>query len=277
MATVDASREEGPLARLGGAVQNSLIVLGDWMIFAGQTCRWVVRKRPPRGTVLTNAYDVGVRSVGVVIITGLFIGMVLAVQSYGEFKTLGLASRLGTIVNVSVLRELGPVLAATMLAGRVGGAMAAELATMKITEQIDALACLGVNPTHYLAVPRLIACVVVIPLLTMIADFTGVLGGAMIAIQMYGVDSYQYWTRSHVEMWDIGVGIFKSVWFGAAIALISCHRGFNSRQGSEGVGRAATEAFVASFIAILALDFVLALGTSELYNWLWPHAGSKLI
>jgi phospholipid/cholesterol/gamma-HCH transport system permease protein len=176
-----------------------------------------------------------------------------------------------------VLRELGPVLAATMLAGRVGSAMAAELATMRITEQIDALTCLGVNPIHYLAVPRLIACVVVIPLLTVIADFTGVLGGAGIALHLYGVDSYQYWTRSHVEMWDVGVGIFKSVWFGAAIALIGCHRGFNSKNGSEGVGRAATEAFVASFIAILALDFILALCTSELYGWLWPNAGSKLL
>jgi phospholipid/cholesterol/gamma-HCH transport system permease protein len=277
MATVDATRSEGPLAQLGGKVQTALVLLGDWTIFAAQTFRWLLRRRPPRGTVTINAYDIGVRSVGVVIITGMFIGMVLAVQAYGEFHTLGLQSRLGTIVNVSVLRELGPVLAATMLAGRVGSSMAAELATMRITEQIDALACLGINPTHYLAVPRLIACVVVIPLLTMIADFTGVLGGAVIAIQMYGVDSYQYWTRSNVEMWDIGVGIFKSVWFGAAIALISCHRGFNSKQGSEGVGRAATEAFVASFIAILALDFMLALCTSQVYNWLWPYAGSKLL
>jgi phospholipid/cholesterol/gamma-HCH transport system permease protein len=277
MATVDASRREGPISRLGGAAQNALIIVGDWTIFAAQTFRWLVSRRPPRGTLATNAYDVGVRSVGVIIITGMFIGMVLAVQSYAEFHSLGLQSRLGTIVNVSVLRELGPVLAATMLAGRVGGAMAAELATMRISEQIDALWCLGINPTHYLAVPRLIACVFVIPLLTIIADFTGVLGGAIIVVQMYGVDSYQYWTRSHVEIWDIGVGVFKSVWFGAAIALISCHRGFNSKAGSEGVGRAATEAFVASFIAILALDFVLTLGTSQVHNWLWPNAGSKLM
>src|SRR5579871_3040181 len=159
MATVDASREEGPITRLGGAVQNALVIVGDWTLFAGHTFRWLIRRRPPRGTFTTNAYDIGVRSVGVVIITGLFIGMVLAVQSYAEFHTLGLQTRLGTIVNVSVLRELGPVLAATMLAGRVGSAMAAELATMRITEQIDALACLGVNPIHYLGTPRFLACV----------------------------------------------------------------------------------------------------------------------
>jgi len=277
VATATPTRSDGWLTELGGRIQEAMILLGDWTIFAGRTVGWLFRRRAPRGTVLQNAYVIGVRSVGVIIITGMFIGMVLAVQAYGEFHTLHLETRIGTIVNVSVLRELGPVLAATMLAGRVGGAIAAELATMRITEQIDALACLGVNPIHYLAVPRLIACVIVIPLLTIVADFTGVLGGAVIALRLYNIDSVQYWQRSHVEMWDIGVGVFKSVFFGAAIALISCHRGFNSKQGSEGVGRAATEAFVASFIAILALDFVLAIAAAWAYGRLWPDAGSKLL
>jgi phospholipid/cholesterol/gamma-HCH transport system permease protein len=277
MATATAEQQESWLVRLGGWVQEALIVVGDWTIFSLQTVGWLCRRRPPRGTLLLSAHDVGVRSVTVVMITGLFIGMVLAVQAYAEFRTLHLETRIGTIVNVSVLRELGPVLAATMLAGRVGGAMAAELATMRITEQIDALACLGINPLHYLVVPRLIACVVVIPLLTIVADFTGVVGGALISLQLYNIDSHLYWSRSHVEMWDIGVGIFKSVFFGAAIALISCHRGFNSKHGSQGVGQAATEAFVASFIAILALDFVLAMGSSALYEHLWPDSGSKLL
>ena len=127
-------------------------------------------------------YAVGVRSIPVVAVTGMFIGMVLAVQSYAQFHQIGMATRLGSIINISVVRELGPVLAATMLAGRVGSAMAAELATMRITEQIDALSCLGANPVHYLVVPRFLACVLLIPLLTIVANFMGVMGGALVCI-----------------------------------------------------------------------------------------------
>jgi phospholipid/cholesterol/gamma-HCH transport system permease protein len=277
MATAEMGHDDGRIGRLGARFANALTVLGDWIIFAGQTFAWLVRRRPPAGTVLTNCHDVGVRSVGVIMITGTFIGMVLAVQTYGEFRTLGLETRVGTIINVSVVRELGPVLAATMLAGRVGSAMAAELATMRISEQIDALSCLAINPIHYLVVPRLLACVLVIPLLTVVADFMGVLGGWLIAVHLYQIEGHYYWTGTHLEVWDIGVGLFKSLFFGAAIALISCHRGFNSKPGSQGVGQSATEAFVASFIAILALDFVLSYSASNLYERIWPDSGSKLL
>src|SRR5262249_2693555 len=158
-------------------------------------------------------------------------------------------------------KELGPVLAATMLAGRIGSAMAAELATMRITEQTDALETMGINPIHFLVVPRFIACVLLIPLLTILADFMGVMGGALISTKVYRIEAHHYWTpaQEFVGRWDLFSGLFKSMFFGAAIALISCHRGFNTRPGAQGVGRAATEAFVVSFIAILALDFFLAL------------------
>jgi phospholipid/cholesterol/gamma-HCH transport system permease protein len=277
VATAATNNGNGRIARLGDSVYKALTVLGDWTIFAGRTIGWLFRRRPPRNSVLTSCHDIGVRSVGVIMVTGTFIGMVLAVQAYGEFHSLGLETRMGTIINVSVLRELGPVLAATMLAGRIGSAMAAELGTMRISEQIDALAVLGANPIHFLAGPRLIACVLMIPLLTILADFMGVLGGAVISVQLYGIEVHYYWAHANVEMWDIGVGVFKSIFFGAAIALISCHRGFNARPGSQGVGRAATEAFVASFIAILALDFVLAMSCNALYDRLWPEAGSRLL
>jgi phospholipid/cholesterol/gamma-HCH transport system permease protein len=278
MATAaNTSRIAGRIARLGSSFYDALTVLGDWTIFAGLSMAWMVRRRPPRGSILTSCHDIGVRSVSVVMVTGTFIGMVLAVQAYGEFHTIGLETRMGTIINVSVLRELGPVLAATMLAGRIGSAMAAELATMRISEQIDALSCLGANPLHYLVVPRLISCVLVIPLLTVLADFMGVVGGGIISIQLYHIEAHSYWDHSHVARWDIGVGLFKSFFFGAAIALISCHRGFNTKPGSQGVGQAATEAFVASFIAILALDFVLAMSSNALYERLWPDTGSKLL
>src|SRR5207253_8435136 len=219
-------------------VANTLILgLGDIALFSGRTLAWMVRRRLRRGTLLPVLHSVGVRSVPVVAITGTFIGMVLAVQSYSQFHQLGLASRLGSIINLSIVRELGPVLAATMLAGRVGSAMAAELATMRVTEQVDALSCLGANPVHYLAVPRFLACVLLIPLLTVMANFMGVMGGALICIRVYHVEAYYYWqhTQGFIGLWDITAGLIKPMFFGAAIALISCYRGFNSDAGAEGV------------------------------------------
>ena len=232
-----------------------------------------VPRRAGRGTYVPIFYSIGFDSIPVVAITGLFIGMVLAVQSYSQFNQLGLATRLGSIINISVVRELGPVLAATMLAGRVGSAMAAELATMRITEQVDALAVLGVNPVHHLGAPRLIACVLLIPLLTILANFVGVIGGAVVCTRIYHVEAYHYWHNSqgYLGMYDMVAGLIKPTVFGAAIAVISCHRGLNSEPGAEGVGRAATRAFVASFIAILVLDFFLAMLFNDLKRYLWPN------
>jgi phospholipid/cholesterol/gamma-HCH transport system permease protein len=277
MAATGRTARTALLGTLGRA-DAALTSLGDLSLFAGSALTWL-RRRPCRGTLLPCLHAVGVRSVPVVAVTGLFIGMVLAVQSYVEFHQIGLATHLGAIINLSVVRELGPVLAATMLAGRVGSAMAAELATMRVTEQIDALSCLGVNPVHYLVVPRFLACVLLIPLLTILADFMGVMGGALVCIKMYHVESYYYWlyAQGWVGLWDMTAGLIKPMTFGAAIALISCHRGFNSGAGAEGVGRAATEAFVASFIAILGLDLMLAMFLNNLYDRLWPTTGVHLM
>ena len=152
-----------------------------------------VRRRPGPGTFLPICYAVGVRSVLVVCVTGMFIGMVLAVQAYGAYRPMGLETWMGSLIHTSVIKELGPVLAATMLAGRVGSAMAAELGTMRVTEQIDALATLGVDPVHYLVVPRFLACVLLIPLLTIMADGMGIVGGALICLNIYGIDPHHYW------------------------------------------------------------------------------------
>ena len=263
---------------LGALANNAISVLGDFGIFAGRTLAWLVRRRPARGTLIPSLYYVGVRSVPVVAITGIFIGMVMAVELYQDFYNLGLATRLGSMINITVIRELGPVLAASMIAGRVGSAMAAELGTMQVTEQVDALMCLGVNPVHYLVVPRFLACVLLIPLLTILADFMGIMGGALVCIKVYHIESHYYWTRAEefIGMSDVLNGLIKSVFFGAAIALISCHRGFRSGAGAEGVGRAATEAFVASFITILIMDFFMALTLNNLIAYLWPSTRSMI-
>jgi phospholipid/cholesterol/gamma-HCH transport system permease protein len=267
-----------PIHRLGEHVFDVIAEIGDVASFSVLTLVWIVRRRARWSVLVPIFYAIGVKSVSVVAITGTFIGMVLAVQAYHQFAMMGLATRLGSVINISIVKELGPVLAATMLAGRVGSSMAAELGTMRVTEQIDALSALGTNPIYYLVVPRFLACVLLIPLLTLMGDFMGVIGGAVVSTQIFKIDSYAYWkhTRDFLDSLDIFAGIFKSYFFGAAIALISCHRGFHSRAGAEGVGRAATEAFVYSFIAILFLDFVLGLGWNNVYRSLWPQTEGLL-
>jgi phospholipid/cholesterol/gamma-HCH transport system permease protein len=267
MATAEPSKP-GPILSLGSVALRAVTLLGDFAIFSVQTFGWMIRRRPAPGTLLPSFYLVGVRSVPVVAITGMFIGMVMAVQMYNQFNKMGMATRLGSIINITVVRELGPVLAATMLAGRIGGAMAAELATMRVTEQIDALSCLGAHPLHYLVVPRLLACALLIPLLTVMADFMGIMGGAFICTRLYGIEAHYYWahTSDYVSMWDVHMGLIKAFFFGITIALVSCHRGLNSQPGAEGVGRSATEAFVASFVVILILDFFLAILLLSLYD-----------
>lgn len=255
---------------------NVVTAVGDVALFAGQMLRWMVTKRVRASVLLPAMNEVGVRSIPVVLTTGLFIGMVLAVQTYDQFKSLGMESRLGAIINISLVRELGPVLAATMLAGRVGSAMAAELGTMRVTEQIDALRALGANPIHYLVVPRFLACFLLIPMLTALADGVGILGGWFLSTQLLQIDNFHFWHHAidYVGAYDVLSGIFKSVFFGAAIAIIACHRGFHCGAGAEGVGRAATQSFVLCFVAILAIDFVLGVFITEFYYVLYSDAAS---
>jgi len=264
---------------IGGAVYRAIEGFGDLAVFSGRAFAWTFWRRPTARSLGPIFYSVGVRSVPVVAVTGLFIGMVVALQTYDQFRQLGIATHLGGVINLSVVRELGPVLAACMLAGRIGSAMSAELATMRITEQIDALECLGANPISYLVVPRFLACVSLIPLLTILADFMGVMGGALICTQLFHVESFHYWNhaRGAVGLWDISTGLIKPMFFGAAISLISCHRGFNSGSGAEGVGRAATEAFVSSFIAIFLLDFFLAMLLNTMYEFFWPGMAPRIL
>jgi phospholipid/cholesterol/gamma-HCH transport system permease protein len=277
-AASDAASQMTPVHRLGEQVFDLVSDVGDVAVFSALTISWLFRRRSSWSVLVPNFYMIGVSSVPVVAITGTFIGMVLAVQAHSQFAMMGLATRLGSVINISLVKELGPVLAATMLAGRVGSAMSAELGTMRVTEQIDALTALGTNPIHYLVVPRFLACFLLIPLLTLMADFMGVIGGAVISTQVLMVDSFAYWqhSREFVDGIDIIAGVFKSLFFGAAIAMISCHRGFNSRAGAEGVGRAATEAFVYSFIAILFLDFIIGIVWNATYRTLWPQSAGLL-
>ena len=267
------------VADLGELAIGWVASIGDVVLFALRTLGWIVARRQRREVLLPSFYQIGVMSLPVVALTGLFIGMVLAVQSYAQFKSLGLETRLGSVINLSLVRELGPVLAATMLAGRVGSAMAAELGTMRVTEQIDALESMGANPIYYLVVPRFLGCLVLIPSLTVMADFMGVLGGYLYSHLVLGIDYHHYWenSRAYVDAFDFLMGISKSFFFGAAIALVSCHHGFHCAPGAEGVGRAATNAFVHSFVLILVLDLFLGIGLNHLHDFIHPDGPRRLL
>jgi phospholipid/cholesterol/gamma-HCH transport system permease protein len=221
--------------------------------------------------LIPQFYSVGAMSVPVVMLTGAFVGMVLVVQGWDQFENANLTERLGGIVNISIAAELGPVLAGVMLAGRVGGALTAELGTMNVTEQLLALRSMGTDPVRYLATPRFLACLLLTPLLTLYANLMGALGSWVIFCGVYAGDSEPFWTNSAdiVELWDIGSGLVKAFFFGGAIGLIACFKGFSCRGGAEGVGRACTEAFVASFIVILVLDLFLNFAINGLYRILY--------
>jgi phospholipid/cholesterol/gamma-HCH transport system permease protein len=263
---------ETPIHAVGRLVLTAVTTVGDLGVFSTRMARGMMIRLPRRMVLLQTFYQVGVASVPVVVVTGAFIGMVLAAQTYDQLRIMRIETQLGAVINLSLLQELGPVLAATMLAGRVGSSIAAELGTMRVTEQIDALRSLGADPIQYLVVPRFLACCLLIPLLTALGDATGILSGWFMAVQMFHVNSFHYWYHSSVYCsgYDVFCGLFKSVFFGAAIAVISCHRGFRCGSGAQGVGQAATQAFVLSFAAILALDFILGIFLLSLYYVIWP-------
>ena len=271
MSTLNVTADPTPIHTLGRVTVNFVIAIGDLASFFLRTLSSLLVRRPRSRVLWPIMYEIGVQSVPVIFVTGLFIGMVLAVQSYDTLRMFRLESRIGSIINVSLVRELGPVLAATMLAGRVGSAMAAEIGTMRVTEQIDALQALGADPMRYLVVPRFLACFGLIPALTMIANGVGMLGGWVVSVQILGVSDHHFWLYSQqfLTAFDVVSGGLKSMCFGAAIAVIACHRGFHCGSGAEGVGRAATDSFVLSFIAILAIDLVMSIILNSVYRLSW--------
>lgn len=261
---------------LGRTTIEVLEAFGDFFTFIGRTLAWMFGsglKWKNIKLMFPLMFEMGVRSVPVVSITGAFIGMVMAVESASEFKALGQENRIGSLINLSVVKQIGPVLAAVMLAGRVGGALTAELGTMNVTEQLDALRVMGSDPIRYLVVPRFIVCTLLTPVLTIYSDLLGILGGWAISIFMLGIPNAPYWRYSDVETWQIMEGISKSFFFGAAIGLISCYKGFNSGAGARGVGKACTDSFVASFIAIIVLNFFFAQMFKEMYLALYGVRG----
>ena len=262
------------IERLGANLIRGIERMGEFGRFLWRSIEVSVQScfRPDSYQLIwTQMNSIGVRSVPVIMITGAFVGMTLAIQAYDQLAGMGLEEHLGVLINVSIVKELGPVLAAVMLAGRIGGALTAELGTMKVTEQIEAVKSIGTDPMRYLVAPRVLACLLLTPFLIIYADLLGILGGFFVSVFQLGINPRAYWqfSANGVELWDVSIGIVKGFFFGGALAVISCFKGFTCREGAHGVGRACTEAFVASFISILALNFVLAMVFKAIYNTLW--------
>ena len=247
------------LALLGRAALGVCRGAGSVALFALSGVSHILRP-PLYGRMFGRAFvEFAYFSLPVVALTAIFSGMVIALQSFTGFSRFNAESAVANIVVLSVVRELGPVLAGLMVAGRVGAAMAAELGTMRVTDQIDALGTLSTNPMKYLVAPRLLAGTLALPLLVVVADILGVMGGFIIATAKIGLNaaSYLNTTFGFMTAADVGSGLVKAAVFGFIIALMGCFFGYNSRGGAQGVGAATTSAVVAASILILAGDYLL--------------------
>ena len=248
-----------PLQAIGHGLLTLFGAVGRLTLFALEATSHCVRRPFYPRLLLRQMVEIGFYSLPVVGLTGLFAGMVLALQSYTGFSRFSAESTIPTVVVISITRELGPVLAGLMVAGRVGAAMAAEIGTMRVTEQIDALTALSTDPYKYLIVPRLLAGFLMLPLLVLVADIVGVFGGYLVGIYKLGFNPGAYIgnTFAYLEAMDVASGLVKAAVFGYLIALMGCYHGFHSRGGAQGVGKATTNAVVSSAILVLIFNYII--------------------
>lgn len=248
-----------PIELLGTWVLKVLDKIGSVTLMLGRFI--LLTFLPPFGwrNLVKQMEFIGVKSAAVVVLTGTFTGMVLALQTHHGLKPVGAEAYIGTVVTLGMFRELGPVLTSLMVTARAGSSMAAELASMRVSEQIDALRTLAVDPIKFLVVPRIWAGVFMVPLLTGVASFFGILGGYLVSVHLLYVNPVVY-TRNaelHSDVDDLFNGLLKAAVFGLLLTLTSCYTGFNAKGGAEGVGRATTTAVVASAMLIIAADYFL--------------------
>lgn len=241
------------------AAQGAVEEMGRSLILLQQAVTWMVRPPYRFREVLRQLDSIGVQSVELICITGAFTGMVLALQSHVALERYRAEGLIGAAVALSLARELGPVLTALMVVGRAGSATAAELGTMRSTEQIDALSSMAVEPIQYLVVPRIVAATLALPLLTILFEFFGMIGAYLSVTLQMGIEGATFMNsvRNYLELTDITHGLFKSVFFGLIFSLVSCSKGFFVTGGAVGVGRATTRAVVISSLLVLASDYFL--------------------
>lgn len=249
---------------------NALASVGDYAYMIFQVIVVSFRKPPHWDLIRDQMYEIGVMSLPVVAITGFSTGMVMAAQSYFQLADKGLASATGLMVAKSMMVELGPVLTAFMVTGRVGAAMCATLGTMRVTEQIDALRSMAVNPLSYLIAPRFIAGIFMMPLLTVFSTIMGIIGGYLVAVGYYGMASNTFLDPLplHIDFFDFFSGLTKAFAFGIIIVTISCYRGMTTQGGAAGVGRATTNSVVICYSVILIVNFLLTVLLNSSYDFI---------
>jgi phospholipid/cholesterol/gamma-HCH transport system permease protein len=250
---------ENPVSQLGRRSMSLVQEAGGMMIFLleGLALTFIPPFRFRR--LLQEIYNIGVRSIPIVMLTSAFTGMVTALQGYYTLRQYGSEGALGSVVALSLIREMGPVLTAIMVSARAGSAVTAEIGIMRITEQLDALDTMAVNPLQYVATPKLLTGIIAVPLLTAIFDVVGILGGYLIGVVLLGVSSGAYFSgmKQSVVAMDVNGGIVKSLVFGLTIILVACYKGYYTEHGAEGVSRATNQTVVLSAVLVLALDYVL--------------------
>jgi phospholipid/cholesterol/gamma-HCH transport system permease protein len=247
------------LAAIGAVFLRFLATTGRLAMFAGLALATAFTPPFYIRAILREMVNIGYFSLPVVGLTAIFTGMVLALQSYTGFSRFAAEGAVATVVVLSVTRELGPVISGLMVAGRVGAAMAAEIGTMRVTDQIDALTTLSADPLRYLVLPRLLAGVITLPLLVVVADIIGVFGGYLIGVYKlnFNPQAYLIGTREHLVTSDVVSGLVKAAVFGFIVTLMGCYHGYHSRGGAQGVGRATTYAVVSASILILVVDYLI--------------------
>ncbi|MBA3722988.1 MAG: ABC transporter permease [Parachlamydiaceae bacterium] len=253
-----------------GTITGLLAAIGDYVILVFSVIWVTIRRAPAWVLVRDQLFEIGVMSLPVVAITGFSTGMVLAAQSFFQLSDKGLASATGLMVTKAMFVELGPVLTAFMITGRVGAAMCAEIGTMRVTEQIDAMRSMAVNPLRYLVAPRFIAGTMMMPLLSVFSSIMGIIGGYMIAVGYYKMapNSYIDPLPIHITLFDFFSGLVKALVFGMIIVSISCYKGMTTTGGAAGVGRSTTNSVVICYSVILIVNFLLTLGLNSSYTFL---------
>lgn len=245
------------ITKLGAASLAEVGRLGRTSLFLGQTLLEALTPPVKGERVLRQIWFIGWKSLLVIALTGIFTGMVVALQGFPTLRRVGSEALLGPMVALSLIRELGPVLTALMVAGRAGSAIAAEIGIMRTSEQIDALELMGLNPRRYVVVPNLLASCLALPVLTVVFDVLGIVGGYLIGVQLHGLNGGTYFGEmtNYVEMKDILGGIYKALSFGLLIGWVCCYQGYHSRFGAEGVSAATTQAVVNTSVLVLVCDY----------------------
>ncbi|MEI6243144.1 MAG: ABC transporter permease [Chlamydiota bacterium] len=249
-------------------IRNTLVSIGEYVslffdVFLS------IKKKPPAWHILRDQlHKIGVSSFMVILLTGIASGVVLATQSFYQLSDKGLTSIIGIVVAKAMITELGPILTCLMIIGKVGSSMCAELGTMKVTEQIDALHSMAVNPDHYLITPRLLAGITMVPILTLFSIVLGIFGGFLISSTVFGMTYTGYFNPIplHISTFDVVTGLSKSVFFGSLLITICCFKGMKTKGGAAGVGKATTDAVVISYVSILGSDFLLTIALNSIHQ-----------